>query len=74
MAKFIANIAMLAVSWLISSWLLMLGVGIVRLNWLPGLPTIGFTLSLLICSLLLVRAVTAAVQLQIIKAINGGTR
>jgi hypothetical protein len=70
MAKFVANVAMLAVSWLVSSWLLMLGVGIVHLNWLPWLPTISFTLSLLICSLLLARGLISAVNLQIIKGIN----
>jgi hypothetical protein len=70
MAKFIATIAMLALSWLVSSWLLMLGVGIVHLHWLPSLPTIPFTFSLLICSLLLVRGLFAATFAEVIKGIN----
>lgn len=70
MAQFIANLAVLAVGWLTSSWLLMLGVGIVHLHWLPGVPTIGFAFSLLLCSLLLARGLVAAVNLQIIKGIN----
>lgn len=74
MARFVANVAMLATSWLVSSWLLMLGVGIVHRNWLPWLPTISFGFSLLLCLLLLIRGLIAVVNLHIIKLINGSDR
>lgn len=70
MAKSISAVAMLAASWLINSWLLMILVGIVHLHWLTSVPTIPFTFSLLLCSLLLARALFAATLAEIIKGIN----
>lgn len=70
MAKFIATVAMMGVSWVVSAWLLMIGVGIVHLHWLTSLPTIGFAFSLILCSLLFARSFFGATMAEVIKGIN----
>lgn len=60
MMKLIAILATVAGAWLFAAWILMLIVGIIHLNWIPQLPTIGYPLALLITILLGTRATLSA--------------
>lgn len=74
MSTFLANLSTLAAAWLVSAWMLMLAVGVVHIEWIPQLPTIGFGLALLLSFLWMIRALAAVVLGQVVKAINGGNR
>lgn len=73
-SRFLAHAANIAIAWLVTAWLLMLAVGVVRAEWIPALPTIGFRLALLLSMLVTVRAIVAAFLGKIGKAINGDDR
>lgn len=74
MSKFIANVAMLAVAWLIGAWSLMLSVGVIHAEWIPQLPTVGFPTALLLGALLMARTVIGEVLKAVAVEMNGTDR
>ncbi|TDC29973.1 hypothetical protein [Micromonospora sp. KC213] len=52
MREFFATVAAIVVSVVLTGWLFMITVGVVRGEWLHDLPTIGFGSSMLVATLL----------------------
>lgn len=49
--KWIASLLTVVAAWLFSAWIFMVGVGVIRAEWLPGLPTIGYGPSVVLAAL-----------------------
>ena len=71
MTTFLAYLATVAGAWLAGAWMLMIGVGTVHAEWLPGVPTIGFGTALLFSALLTGRAIIGAVFGTVAKVLGG---
>jgi hypothetical protein len=70
MAQALSYLALMAAMWLVSSWLLMLGVGIIHADWVHALPTIGFPISLLLNALAVIRVMAAATSQVMVKRVE----
>lgn len=72
MVKTLAGLAMLAIGWTLSAWLLMLTVGVIHDEWLPALPPVGyataFVLTVLLGTRMLIRIAIAAFFQDLAKA------
>ena len=68
--KVFSAVALYLLGWLSGAWMLMLVVGIVHIEWIPQLPTIGFGLALLLVGLVSVFALIRAVIGSLIEAIG----
>lgn len=75
MTKTLAGLAMLAIGWALSAWLLMLLIGTVHTDWLPVVPAIGYPTALVLTVLLGTRALIAAGVAAFFQDLaNNGTR
>lgn len=74
MTKTLASIAVVAASWLITAWLLMVTVGVVHAVWIPQLPTVGFAVALLLSALITARSAIAGILQGIVNVVLKETR
>lgn len=58
MTKFLATVGAIVIGWPLSAYLLMIIVGVIRAEWIPFLPTVGYPAALLLTVLLGARAMT----------------
>jgi hypothetical protein len=74
MTKFLANLAIVAISWVLGAWAFMIAVGVAHAEWWPAVPPIGYQASLLLGAAFTLRGAVSGLATGLINGINGGTR
>ncbi|GIE35942.1 hypothetical protein Ait01nite_089870 [Actinoplanes italicus] len=74
MTKFLANLAVVAISWLLGAWAFMIGVGVAHAEWWPTIPTIGYKASLILGAAFALRGAISGLATGLINGVNGGAR
>jgi hypothetical protein len=68
MTEFLAAVGAIVIGWPISAYMLMIIAGVIRAEWIPALPTIGYPAALLLTVLLAARAMVGGLVAALIKS------